>query len=63
MAEIINLRMARKARKRDEAERQAASNRSRHGQTKGERLRQEQEAALRAKQLDGHRRDGPGEDA
>lgn len=55
MAEIVNLRMARKAKKRDAAERQAAANRSKHGQAKGDRLRQEQEAARQARRLDGHR--------
>jgi hypothetical protein len=57
MAEIVNLRLARKVKQRGEAERQAAANRARHGQTKAERLRQEQETARQAKQLDGHRRE------
>jgi hypothetical protein len=37
MAEIVNLRLARKARARTEAEGKAAANRAAHGQTKAER--------------------------
>lgn len=37
MAEIINLRMARKAKVRDAAEKQAAENRVIYGQTKAEK--------------------------
>lgn len=37
MAEIINLRMARKAKARSEAEKQAAENRVKFGQTKAEK--------------------------
>jgi len=37
MAEIINLRQARKARKRTDSERLAGENRARHGRTKGEK--------------------------
>ena len=38
MAEIINLRMARKAKTRSEAEKQAGQNRVKFGQTKAEKL-------------------------
>lgn len=38
MADIINLRMARKARARGEAEKQAQANRALHGQTKTARV-------------------------
>lgn len=58
MADVINLRQARKARARRAAETQAASNRARFGRTKAEkeadRLREEQAR----RHLDGHRRDG-----
>lgn len=57
MAEIVNLRMARKARKREDAVRQAEQNRVRHGQTRSERIcQQKQRERLEAK-LDGARRE------
>lgn len=57
MAEIINLRMARKARQRDAAQADAAANRARHGQTSGERARAAQEAERLARRVDGAKRD------
>lgn len=57
MAEIINLRLARKARARDAAEAQAATNRALHGQSKADRARQRQEAERVARTLNGARRD------
>lgn len=57
MAEIINLRQARKAKQRDAAVKQAAANRSRHGETKGEKLRRQQEAGRLARTVDGARRE------
>lgn len=57
MAEIINLRQARKARKRAAGEGAAAANRARFGQTKGERLKQQAETARQASLLDGAKRD------
>ncbi|MBW8755185.1 MAG: DUF4169 family protein [Sphingomonadales bacterium] len=57
MAEIVNLRLARKARKRSEAEQQAAANRSKHGETKGEKLRRQQEAERLARRVDGAKRE------
>lgn len=59
MAEIINLRKARKAKARAEAEVTAAANRTRFGRPKAERDAQSSEAARSAKILDGHRRDDP----
>lgn len=57
MAEITNLRQARKKARR-EADRQAAdANAARHGLTKGERRRQEAERARDGAHLDGHRRE------
>lgn len=62
MADLVNLRAARKRRDRAEKERQAEENRVRHGQGKAGRLaakaRREREAAL----LDGHRRERADED-
>lgn len=57
MAEIVNLRRARKQAGRD-ADRQAADeNAARHGLTKGEKRRQEAERAQGAAHLDRHRRE------
>jgi hypothetical protein len=57
MADIVNLRQFRKQRQRREAEKVAAVNRARHGDTKAarEKLRRESEKA--AKDLDGKRLD------
>lgn len=55
MAEIVNLRQARKAKQREEATKQAAANRSKHGETKGEKLRRKQEAERLARTVDGAR--------
>ena len=51
MGEVVNLRMARKAKKREEAQAQAATNRALHGRTKA------QDKARAVKLLDGARRD------
>jgi hypothetical protein len=57
MAEIVNLRLARKAKKRSEAEGRAAANRFRFGESKGDKLRRAQEAERLARGVDGARRD------
>lgn len=57
MAEIVNLRLARKARDRDAAVKQAAANRSKHGETKGEKLRRRQAAERLTRTVDGAKRD------
>ncbi|MCG6119038.1 MAG: DUF4169 family protein [Blastomonas sp.] len=57
MAEIINLRQARKAQKRKQAEALASASRARYGQTKGQRNSQAAENARVAKLLDGARRE------
>ncbi len=57
MAEIVNLRMARKAKKRAAKERQAEANRARFGQSKAEKSAREQDDARAAKLLDGTKRD------
>ncbi|MBC2670169.1 DUF4169 family protein [Novosphingobium piscinae] len=57
MAEIINLRLARKAHKRAEAARTAAENRARHGQSRAARDRARAEAARTERTLSGARRD------
>jgi uncharacterized protein DUF4169 len=57
MAEIVNLRLARKARDRDAAAKQAAANRSEHGETKGEKLRRQHEAERLTRAVEGAKRD------
>lgn len=62
MADIVNLRAARKRRDRAEKERKAEENRARHGQGRAGKLadkaRREREASL----LDGHRRERADQD-
>lgn len=58
MAQIINLRQARKAKARTDAERAAAENRLRFGRTKAEKQRIEQDAARIAAVVDGAKLDG-----
>ena len=64
-AEIINLRRARKAKSRSEAEEKAADNRVRFGRPKRERTRAEAERSLQDRRHEGHRLatppEGPGE--
>jgi hypothetical protein len=57
MAEIINLRRARKARDRTAADVQAAANRQRFGRTKAEKLAEAHEQARTARIVDGARRE------
>ena len=59
MAEIINLRMARKARARDADKHQADASRARHGRTKAERGAAEAEAARLTRTVEGARRERP----
>lgn len=58
MAEIINLRQARKARVRAEKERVASANRAKFGQTKAEREARRAQEALMDRRLDGSLREG-----
>jgi len=57
MAEIVNLRMARKARARASDKAQADANRARHGQSKAERAATESELARIERTVDGARRE------
>lgn len=60
MAEIVNLRSARKAVARAAARKQAEANAAKFGRTKGERAAEAAQAAKTARELDGHRREpGP----
>jgi len=53
MAEIINLRQARKAKARTQAKTAAEANRRAHGRTKAEKTAQQDEKARARKLLDG----------
>lgn len=57
MAEIINLRMARKARARREADSAAAANRAKHGETRAGKEVRALDEARAARLLDGARRE------
>lgn len=57
-AEVVNLRQARKARRREEDERHAAANRARFGRTRAEREAGAAEASRAARALDGARIEG-----
>ncbi|MGO4833444.1 DUF4169 family protein [Rhizobiaceae sp. 2RAB30] len=63
MAEIVNLRMARKKKARNEKERIAEQNRFVHGRSKAEKLQAEAEAGKVSAFLDGHRREHQDDDA
>lgn len=58
MAEVVNLRLARKARARADAAATAAQNRARHGRTRAERAAIAAEAARLARTIDGARIEG-----
>lgn len=62
MAEVINLRQARKARAREQAQVQAAANRARHGRTKGERAAEALDAARAERRIDGAKRESDAHD-
>ena len=57
MADIVNLRQARKARKRVEQERAAEENRRAFGRTKAERQLQKTERERAARAIEAHRRE------
>jgi DNA replication protein DnaC len=61
MAEIINLRQARKTRKRQESESRAQANRLKHGSTKAEKRIAEMDRQRQDAAIEGARRD-PAED-
>ncbi|WP_320076611.1 DUF4169 family protein [Novosphingobium ovatum] len=62
MAQIINLRTARKAKARETAAKQADANRAKHGQTKAERAAQKATQDRMDRVVDGARLDGAGLD-
>ena len=57
MAEIVNLRLVRKARKRDQAAQASDANRAKFGRTKGEKMQQQAETTRLDALLDGARRE------
>ncbi len=59
MADVINLRAARKAKNRKDKTDLATQNRALHGRTKAERQRQQAEAERTARLLDGAKREDP----
>jgi hypothetical protein len=59
MAEIVNLRQARKQKARAEAAKAADENRAKYGRGKNEKSHIEAQTASARDFLDGHRRDGP----
>lgn len=64
MAEIVNLRTARKRKARAAAEQKADENRSLHGRSKAEKHVETARRTREAATLDGHRREKPdGDDA
>ena len=57
MAEIVNLRRAKKAKARADADAQAAGNRALFGRTKAEKQRMEIEREKARREIEGHRRE------
>jgi hypothetical protein len=57
MADIINLKHARKQKDRQERESQAATNREKYGRTKADKELAKRQQELSSRTLDGHKRD------
>lgn len=57
MADIVNLKRARKLKAREAAETEAAAKRLQHGQSKAEKKLSKTEQEAAARKLDGHKRD------
>ena len=62
-AEVVNLRLARKRKAREDAAQQADRQRLKFGRTKAEKTRLDAEARSAARHLDGHRIEGPADEA
>lgn len=58
MSDVVNLNKFRKRKAASEKARDAEANRRKHGRTKAERRKQEEEDARLRRLLDGHERDG-----
>lgn len=61
MADIVNLRQARKRKRRSDSAKDAAANRLVHGQSGSDKARRRLTGELEHKRLEGHRRDRSGE--
>ncbi|NGN40953.1 DUF4169 family protein [Mesorhizobium sp. CGMCC 1.15528] len=59
MAEIVNLRQARKHKARADKERAAEQNRVLHGRTKSEKTEAKQSSEKAVRFIDGHKRERP----
>jgi hypothetical protein len=57
MTNVINLNKTRKAKARTDEEKQAAENRCKFGQTKGEKQKKKLETSKFKEHLDGHKRE------
>lgn len=57
MAEIVNLRQARKSKDRNRKQQEAAENRIKHGRTKADRRKDQSEADRRHRTMDGKQLD------
>ena len=57
MAEIVNLRQARKAKARASKEAEAATNRAKFGRPKAEKQVEAAKKSIEGKRLDGHKRE------
>ncbi|MBV5257938.1 DUF4169 family protein [Synechococcus moorigangaii CMS01] len=57
MAELVNLRTARKRKAKEAADRHAAANRAAFGQTKAEKQKRKAETDKAARELDGKKRE------
>ncbi|HZR62694.1 MAG TPA: DUF4169 family protein [Xanthobacteraceae bacterium] len=58
MADVVNLRLARKQAKRRQAEQDAAQRRLEHGRSKADTALQRAQTEKAERELDRHRRDG-----
>jgi Domain of unknown function (DUF4169) len=59
MGDVVNLRHARKAKARAQAEARAQESRAKHGATKAERNAEKSKTTLLERRLDAHRREPP----
>jgi hypothetical protein len=62
LADIVNLRQARKARARVEREKEAEANRRLHGMTKAERAKADDTRDRMERHVEGHRRETDGDE-
>ena len=62
MSNIVNLRRARKQKRRVDKDQTAVENRARFGRTKAERQREDAQSELDARTLDGAKLRQPGDD-